>query len=60
MLLTGDAVYFQDNCGGGQPSRTRLHGAIQLLRNYAKLPAAQRNAIVRLTAVLAGETGAEE
>ena len=35
-------------------------GAIQLLRHYAKIPTLQRKAIVRLTAVLAGEAEAEE
>jgi transcriptional regulator with XRE-family HTH domain len=36
-----------------------IPSAIRLLRHYAKLPPSQRNAIVRLTAEMAGETEAE-
>ena len=32
----------------------------RLLRNYAKLPAAQRNAVAQVMAVLAGELEVEE
>jgi transcriptional regulator with XRE-family HTH domain len=51
-------AFFFGSSGAGKDGS--MSGEIQLLRHYAKIPPLQRKAIVRLTAVLAGETEAEE
>jgi len=56
----GYGVAGEEEAIGGEIAALLTHpGAIQLLRNHAKLPPPLRSAIVRLTAELAGDTEAE-